>query len=159
MQEKDSIRQFYKNIMSWKGENVVLWVVAGICEIPLFIMMFIPYQVICVEEGWLIMAAMFGTFGAMLYLMPYVRFVENQKQYNILEKLRYLPIDLKKMKKYRLEKLVIFQSKIFGVSLVGQILFSVAVRGELNWKNICYVIVLGFLWPILSCLSYAYSGK
>lgn len=159
MKDNNLLEQFYKDLLRKKMENVALWVVAGIFEVPLFILLVIPYQVISVEKIWFVMAAMCGTFGTMFYLMPYVRFSENQKQHSLLEKLRYVPLDLERVKRFRAKKMIFLQGKIFLVAFIGQVFFSTIVRKEFGWLNIGYVILFGFIWPLVSCVPYAYWGK
>lgn len=151
-EEQKKVRAFYKNFLSWKAENVGMWIGAGLMETFFAISMMIPYQEIRLDKGVLAFPLMFGLLGPMLYLVPYRKFMEQQQWCNIYEKLKYLPIDKKEIRKMRAVYLFSFVGKIFPIVFVIQLLFSYWMFDEVTIQNIIYGILTGFVWPYLSNL-------
>lgn len=157
--EQIKVRKFYKEFLSWKADNVGMWIGAGIIEVLFVIMMMIPYPEMQTDMGFVAMPLMFGFFGPMFYIAPYITFREGQNSVSIYEKLKYLPIDYKEIKKMRLIKLVLFVTKIFPIILICQLFYTYFGFGAIRVEDVIYTILVGLLWPIVSNLPYAWLGK
>lgn len=157
--EQFKVRKFYKEFLSWKADNVGMWIGAGIIEVLFVIMMMIPYPEMQTDLGFVVLPLMFGFFGPMLYIAPYITFREGQTSVSIYEKLKYLPIDYREIKKMRLINLVLFAGKVFPVILICQLFFTYFGYGAIRVEDVIYAILLGIVWPIVSNLPYAWFRK
>lgn len=157
--EQLKVRKFYKEFLSWKADNVGMWIGAGIIEVLFVIMMMIPYPEMQADTGFVVLPLMFGFFGPMLYMFPYITFREGQNTVSIYEKLKYLPIDYREIKKMRLIKLVLFVVKIFPIILICQLFFCTFGFEMIRTEDVVYTILVGLVWPIVSNLPYALLGK
>lgn len=157
--EQLKVRKFYKEFWPWKADNIGMWIGAGIIEVLFVIMMMIPYPKMQADMGFVVLPLMFGFFGPMLYMVPYITFREGQNTVSIYEKLKYLPIDYKEIKKLRLIKLVLFAVKIFPIILICQLFFTYFGFGNIRIEDVIYVILVGLVWPIMSNLPYAWFNK
>lgn len=157
--EQIKVRKFYKEFWSWKADNVGIWIGAGIIEVLFVIMMMIPYPEMQTDMGFVALPLMFGFFGPMLYMVPYITFREGQNSVSIYEKLKYLPIDYKEIKKLRLTKLVLFVAKIFPIILICQLFFTYFGYGSIRGEDVVYAALVGLVWPVVSNLPYAWFSK
>lgn len=157
--EQQKVRKFYKEFLSWKAESVGMWLGAGIVETMFVISMMVPYQEMKYDMGFVALPWTFGWLGAMLYINPYLIFREEQNSVSIYEKLKYLPIDYREIKKMRTIYLIKFVMKIFPAAFVCQIAFSYFLFQEITFENIVYAVLTGLIWPIASNLPYVWHGK
>lgn len=157
--EQIKVRKFYKDFWSWKADNVGMWLGAGIIEVLFVIMMMIPYPEMQTDMSFVVLPLMFGFFGPMLYLVPYITFREGQNSVSIYEKLKYLPIDYREIKKMRVINLVFWVAKIFPIILICQLFFTYFGYGAIHVEDVIYTILMGLVWPIVSNLPYAWFSK
>lgn len=152
-EEQKMIRLFYKEFLSWKSENIGMWIGAGFVEMFLLISTMVPFQEVLgtseIEKTIIIMVAVVGWLAPFLYIMPYVTFKEEQKDCSITAKLKYLPVDIKEIQKMRVTYLLKFVVKQFLVALVLQILTSMYSYGEITWANVWYIVVAALVWPLV----------
>lgn len=157
--EQRKVRKFYKEFLSWKAENIGVWIGAGFIEVLFAVMMMIPYQEMLHDPGLFVFPVLFGWLGPMLYLKPYQTFAEGQQQCSIYEKIKYLPIDLKEIRKMRVVYLASFVGKIFPIMMILQLLCAYWSFKEITIANIIYAIGMGFVLPVLGNLPGAVIGK
>ena len=157
--EQRKVRAFCKEFLSWKAESVGMWIGAGILEVLYVIMMMIPYQEMKTDMAFIVFPLMFGYLGPMLYISPYLTFREGTNVVYIYEKLKYLPIDRKEIRKMRVTKLVLFVGKIFPIVCIVQLLFTYFGYGEILLEDIVYACLMGFIWPFATNLGYTWLGK
>lgn len=152
-EEQKMIRKFYKEFLSWKSENIGMWIGAGFVEMFLLLSAMVPFQEVLgtseIEKTMIIMVAVVGWLAPFLYIMPYVTFKEEQKDCSITAKLKYLPVDIKEIQKMRVTYLVKFVVKQFLAALVLQILTSMYSYGEITWANVWYIVVAALVWPLV----------
>ena len=157
--EQIRVRKFYKEFLSWKAEGVGMWLGSIIIEVFFVVMAVIPYQEMK-QDIWLVgLPMIFGFAGGALYVAPYITFFENQKSVSIYEKIKYLPIDYQEVKKMRLEKLMIFEARIFLIVLVCNLFFSYFGFGAIAAEDVAYVVLIGLVCPIVSNLPYVWFSK
>lgn len=94
-----------------------------------------------------------------MYIAPYITFREGTDTVSIYEKIKYLPIDYREVKKLRLKKLIQFVAKIFVIIFVCQMFFTFFGVGAIRGEDILYVILIGFVWPIISNFPYVWFSK
>lgn len=141
------IAEFFKEFHSWSATNVGVWLGAGFCTVLQGILLMIPYQGMA-KDNLDSLILLFGMWGAILYINPYVFFPEKGKQYRIYDKLRYFPVSLKQLRIFRLRKLGQFCSITFVVFLAGQLLFSYIGYREIGLGNLLYVVIGGLVIPL-----------
>ncbi|MBR3769436.1 MAG: hypothetical protein IKL06_02775 [Lachnospiraceae bacterium] len=157
--EQEKIFSFYKEFWSWKAENIGMWIGAGILEFLFGIFMMIPYAEMQSDMGMIVLPMLMGFGGGAMYIAPYITFREGQDTVSIYEKIKYLPIDYREVKKLRVKKLVLFVAKIFAVILAFKLFFSTYGTEWIRSIDIIYTILVGLVWPIVSNLPYAWFSK
>ncbi|MBQ8625538.1 MAG: hypothetical protein IJ419_05215 [Agathobacter sp.] len=156
-EEQKKVRKFYKDLHGWKVDTIGTWFGAGFLVMLMLVVCAIPVQEMLLEWKeehivWLMML-LFGPLAGLLYLRPYTSMSEmvytNQtKNVRIIDKLKYLPIDIKEIRKMKVIYLIKFFAKILPFALGLQILTSIASYGEITWMNVVYVLAIAFLWPV-----------
>jgi len=156
--EREQIYEsFYKELFSWKADNIGLWITAGLFEFFHGCMMSFPYQDMA-EDNMLGFSAFFGMWGVMCYISPYLQYTEQGKSTKLYDKLQYLPISLKELQTYRTKKLAIFCFKMFSIFLVLQLFFAFISYRMITLANILYVVICGFIIPfVISMLAVRFS--
>jgi len=157
--EQEKIFVFYKEFWSWKAENIGMWIGAGILEVLFGIFMMIPYSEMQSDMGFVVLPMIMGFGGAAMYIAPYISFREGTETVSIYEKIKYLPIDYREVKKLRLKKLMQFVAKIFVVIFVFKLFFSTFGTEMIRSIDILYTILMGLVWPIVSAFPYAWFSK
>ena len=157
--EQEKIVAFYKEFWSWKADNIGMWIGAGILEVLFGIFMMIPYSQMQSDMGFIVMPMLFGTGGAAMYIAPYITFREGADTVSIYEKIKYLPIDYREMKKLRVKKLVQFVTKIFMVIFGCQMFFTYFGVGIIRIEDVIYAVLVGLVWPIASTFPYVWFSK
>lgn len=162
-EEQRKVRKFYKDLHGWKVDTIGTWFGAGFLVMLMLVVCAIPVQEMLLEWKeeeefieWL-MVLLFGPLAGLLYLRPYTSVSEmvytNQaKNVRIIDKLKYLPIDFKEIRKMKVIYLIKFFAKILPFALGLQMLTSIASYGEITWMNVAYILVIAFLWPVLTNL-------
>lgn len=84
-----------------------------------------------------------------VYLDPYIRIKENNKQISIWNKLQYYPVDTWSIKKYLLKKAEGFTRKLFLVSLIIQLVVTIISCHTLAFGNVLYVFLVAYIYPML----------
>ncbi len=158
-EEQKKVRKFYKDFQGWKVDTVGTWIGAGFLVVLMLIVCAIPVQEILSEVAeemeavsWM-MLLLFGPLAGFLYLRPYTSVTEivytnRAKNVRIIDKLKYLPIDLKEIRKMKVTYLLKFFAKLFPFALGLQFLTSIGSYGKITWMNVVYVLVVAFLWPV-----------
>lgn len=145
--QQDILESFYKEFFSWSAKNIGLWLVTGIMIFLQGIFLWFPYQAMS-EMKLFGLVALFGMNAAANYIAPYLSFTEKGETVKVYDKLKYLPVSLRELQRFRCRKLVRFYGKVFLVFLAGQLFFSAVCYHEITWQNILYVTVLGLLLPL-----------
>lgn len=158
--EQRKVRNFYKDFQGWKVDTVGTWIGAGFLVMLMVIFCAVPAQEMLQGQsgdvgmlGW-IMVLMFGPLAGFLYLSPYTSVTEmvsggQVKNVRIIDKLKYLPIDLKEIRKMKVIYLMKFYAKIAPVCMILQVLTSLYSYGKITWVNVVYILVMAFAWPVL----------
>ena len=157
--EQKQVRSFYKEFLSWKAENIGMWIGAGFVEFLFLLFIAIPAQELFgdshAERLFLIYDVILGWLAPFLYIMPYVTFKEDKKDCSIAAKLKYLPVSLREIQKMRVWYVLRFVAIQFLVALVLQMLTSWFSYHEITWINIIYVLWSALVWPLITNLSVA----
>ena len=162
-EEQKKVRKFYKELLSWKADAIGTWIGAGFLVLFLVIGCSVPAQEMLLGAGedvdmmmWLI-TLMFGPLAGLLYLRPYTTmnemvYTNSPKNVRIIDKLKYLPIDLKEIRKMKITYLLKFYGKIVPFCMGLQILTSLYSYNEITWKNVLYIVMMAFVWPVMTNL-------
>lgn len=144
--QQEVLENFFKELFTWDMANVGFWLVTGLMELILGILLLIPAEELdSALKGILFMVSI---FGANWYLMAYLQIHDDGKPCKVYDRLKYLPVSLQQIRLFRLRKLVVFSTKMTTVFLVIQILALLLSR-EFTWACILYPICFGFLFPVV----------
>ena len=169
-EEQKKVRKFYKELLSWQTDAIGAWIGTGFLVLLMLIGCAIPAQEMLsrvgedVEElSWMIVL-MFGPLAGFLYLRPYTSITEmvytnDAKNVRIIDKLKYLPISLKEIRKMKVIYLLKFYTKIAPFCMGLQVLTSLYSYHEITWKNVLYIFVMAFVWPVVANLPMILSER
>ena len=168
--EQRKVRKFYKDLQGWKPDTIGTWIGAGFLVMFMLFGCAIPAQEMLSlgasdadMMGW-IMVLMFGPLAGFLYLRPYTSITEmvytnEAKNVRIIDKLKYLPISLKEIRKMKVIYLLKFYGKIAPFCMGLQFLTSMYSYNEITWKNVLYIFILAFVWPVVANLPMILAEK
>lgn len=169
-EEQKKVRKFYKDFQGWKMDIIGTWIGAGFLVLLMVIGCAVPAQeMFSIATGeadmlmWM-MVLMFGPLAGFLYLRPYTSVTEmvytnSPKNVRIIDKLKYLPISLKEIRKMKLIYLLKFYAKIAPFCMGLQILTSLYSYGEITWKNVLFILIMAFAWPVVVNLPMILSER
>lgn len=169
-EEQKKVRKFYKDFQGWKMDIIGTWIGAGFLVLLMVIGCAVPAQeMFSIATGkadmlmWM-MVLMFGPLAGFLYLRPYTSVTEtvytnSPKNVRIIDKLKYLPISLKEIRKMKVIYLLKFYAKIAPFCMGLQILTSLYSYGEITWKNVLFILIMAFVWPVLVNLPMILSER
>lgn len=169
-EEQKKVRKFYKDFQGWKMDIIGTWIGAGFLVLLMVIGCAVPAQeMFSIATGeadmlmWM-MVLMFGPLAGFLYLRPYTSVTEtvytnSPKNVRIIDKLKYLPISLKEIRKMKVIYLLEFYAKIAPFCMGLQILTSLYSYGEITWKNVLFILIMAFAWPVLVNLPMILSER
>ena len=158
-EEQQLLNEFYKKLLASNANTIGFWLLAGLMETFHLISMMVPYQEALLDKAYFTLPLAFGMLGTMLYLRPYCVVTEDGKQQRISEKLKYLPINRKELRRILVKRLFFFVLKIFPVLAAVQLLFAWFAFHSLCIGNFLHILILGFLWPFLAGLPFAAAQK
>lgn len=143
--QQEVLDSFFKELFTWDMANVGFWIVTGVMEFILGVLMFFPMEELREMYGLMWFASI---WGAGSYVMAYLQIQDNGKPCKVYEKLKYLPIFLQQIRLFRLRKLIVFSAKITVVFCVAQLISAIFTR-EFGLATILYPVCYGFVIPVL----------
>jgi hypothetical protein len=94
---------------------------------------------------------------AVVYLHKYFTFAENGKNSRLLDKLIYLPVDIREIRRVRFCYLLKFQAKAFVPCLAVQLLFAALFAADgIRPGNFLYAVWEAYLGPLLWNTGYIF---
>ena len=156
--EQRKVRKFYKEFLSWKADNIGLWIASGFMVVFFCVTMLISYEEILENMKLVMFPMLLGFLGPYFYLNPYITFREGTESYSIYERIKYLPIDYHEIQKMRAAYLAKFVGKVFLAVLFFQV-FLMFGAGGFTIENVLYVLLIGLVWPFVSNLPIAWFSK
>lgn len=162
--QEQRIQKFYKEFLSWSADNIGVWIGAGALEFLMGISCAVPLQEMLSDvDGdsrlMMVMLLALGSIGATLYIRPYVVFTEEKKSVSILEKVKFLPIDIGEIRRYRTKKMLFFLLKLFPVFLALQCATTYYSYGRITIWNVLYIMLVTVLIPFVLNLLYAIEPR
>ncbi|MBQ6787829.1 MAG: hypothetical protein IJO85_08910 [Lachnospiraceae bacterium] len=155
LKQEQKIEQFfeeYYRVKKWDKQSNDI--VAGIFIMIQILLMVLPVHTLWEEENRWILLTSIGTlsFCAPLFYMASYRLVkEGQQNVQMLsQKIKYLPVDMRALKKWRIRLLLQWVEKSFLACMLIQLLFSLIIIHKISWMNVVYVSIVAFVIPMLS---------
>lgn len=151
-EQEQKIEQFFHEYYkSKKWDKQSNDIVAGIFICIHIVLMMFPVQLLYTEENRFGLLLLIGTFGInspLYYMLSYRLLKEGQQKETVWHKLKYLPVELETLKKWRIRLLLRRGGKNFFVCLITQLLFSLIIIHRISWINVVYVGLVGFVIPM-----------
>ncbi len=155
LKQEQKIEHFfeeYYRVKKWDKQSNDI--VAGIFIMIQILLMVLPVQTLWEEENRWILLTSIGTlsFCAPLFYMASYRLVkEGQQNVQMLsQKIKYLPIDMWVLKKWRIRLLLQWVKKSFLACMIIQVLFSLIIIHKISLVNVVYASIVAFVIPVLS---------
>ena len=151
MNKQNIIRDFYKEFLSYRPESMGAMAGAFCLEVIYGIYMWVPFKYHTNMKVDVLML-LFGFFGTFLYLSIYLVYSELGQHYSIVEKMRYLPVSSREIKKFLVHKLWKYTGVAGAVFAIGQLALSLLIAKQLGWNEFAFSVGCGFLFPFSSNL-------
>lgn len=155
LKQEQKIEQFfeeYYRVKKWDKQSNDIG--AGIFIAIQILLMIFPIQTLWEEENRWILLTSIGTLSfcaPLLYIASYRLVKEGQQNVQMLsQKIKYLPIDMQELKKWRIRLLLQWVKKSFLACMLIQLLFSLIIIHKISWVNVVYVSIVAFVIPMLS---------
>ena len=97
----------------------------------------------------IVIVSMVGPLTAYMRINSLTLYTENQKGREILDLLKYHPIDRKEIKKYKIICMTKFMAKVLPFCMLAQIPATLYEYGKLSFINFLYIFIAVFVWPVL----------
>lgn len=153
-----TVEEFFHEFLSWRAESVGTWIGCGFLELLFIISMIVPLQEY--SDYTMVLSAVFmGVMGVLVYLRPYISFMENGKSQRIYQKIKYFPVALEELRRFRAKRVLRFTSAIAAPVGVIHLLAAQFAYGGIIWSNILVVVGVGFLLPFGFGLLLTYLEK
>ena len=165
--QQQLIQDFFKEYFTYDITNVGTWLAAGIFTFCHVIFLAVPYGDFAKDDfnknyinGELAPIMVFiVTFAVFFYLLPYISCTEKGRAGRIYDKLKYLPVSVQALRKFRFKKMINFVVKVFIVCAVLQIGISLLAFHRVLLGTFIYLGLYGFVLPFLVGLSTVYFTK
>ena len=152
--EKIKVNKFFDNFKKIDPNSWASWFFVGLCLLFLVIGCAAPAQAYweAKDDGdflMIIIVSMVGPLTAYMRINSLTLYTENQKGREILDLLKYHPIDRKEIKKYKIICMTKFMAKVLPFCMLAQIPATLYDYGKLSIINFLYIFVAVFAWPII----------
>lgn len=148
------VEAFYREYLNRSIYKAMMWMMCGIALLLGTVWITMPFSLMLesIKTGDILMLlflviCMISATGA--YLRPYDIYNENEKFYPIEEFLKYIPINHRDFCIVKTKKVAVFQTGVFFVSMIFQMVASVITRTFSIWC-IVYVFVVTFVIPFFA---------
>ncbi len=147
---------FFKEYFKKTNIHFGYWLAAGFLIGLSGLMVLFPYQTMRGEDSGIMIVAGFAQLsGAVMYLMAYRTCLNDKGMIMPLySRLQYLPISAEIISKYRFQKVLRFQTKVYLILQIGQLFFSIVTQHEVVWGNILYPLLACWVIPCAFMLVY-----
>lgn len=105
----------------------------------------------------LLLSYLWTVLGAQYFMAPYLQFREKKKTVTVLQKIIYLPVDIREIKIVWLGYLAVYIRKLFLLALVVQLLVSLLVYHAITFWNLLLVVCIAGLPLLINGLMIWYS--
>ena len=137
------------NVNGWAS-----WFFVGLCLLFLVIGCMAPAQAYLEarDDGDLLMVvivSLVAPLTAYMRINALTLYTEGQKGREILDILKYYPVDKREIKKYKILCMIKFMAKVSVVCMLAQMPATLYEYGRLSIINFLYIFVAVFAWPIV----------
>lgn len=143
--QENILEDFFQETKSY-NMSVELGFVVGFFEFIAGAMICLPYQDMA-NIAW--GAGVLALEGGSFYMQGFLMTSENGKQHAVCEKMKYLPVSIRNLRRWCFKKLVEFCGKGTLVFLGLQLFFSLVCYHELTLGNFLYPLLAGFVVPVI----------
>lgn len=155
LQEKEtnSLGEFFEILISGRNDLLSPNVAVVLFLCFSFVFMLIPWQVWMEDVEMVFITSLFFGISVSMYLNPYTRITESNRTASVLNKLKYYPADIRKIKKYLLIRTEKFVRRVFLTALVLQSVATLIAYQRLTFSNVLFVVVAAYIWPMINAFS------
>ncbi|MGN0142226.1 MAG: hypothetical protein ACI4AD_08350 [Roseburia sp.] len=158
-EQRKCIRSFDRKYLAECRNSGLDYLGIGMLGILSVILMMIPWQELRREVALTFLGIAFLiALPAVVYVSRYIVFMENGKKCVLMDKIKYLPVDLEQVFYVRMIYLLKFQAKFFALYLGIQLLFAWIFTGRAGIENIVYTAISGYMIPVLLGMLYLWQG-
>ncbi len=165
--QQSIIDDFYKEHFTYDISNIGCWIVAGLFGFVQIIFSAVPVQQMLKEGGddeFLGILAFLTIFPVFFYLEPFIIGQErygagNGRVKRLYSVIKYLPVSVKALRKYRFKKMLGFALKLLLICSILQIGISLLVFHRITWQNLAFLSIYDFLLPVAVGAAKVYFNK
>lgn len=152
--EETKVNEFYDRFKKVNVNGWADWFFVGLCLLFLVIGCMAPAQAYLeagddVEVLMVVIVSLVAPLTAYMRINALTLYTEDQKGREILDILKYYPVNRKEIKKYKIICMTKFMVKVAIVCMLAQIPATLYEYGSLSFINFLYIFVAAFAWPIV----------
>lgn len=152
--EATKVKEFYDKFKKLNMNDWASWFFVGLCLLFLVIGCAAPAQAYLeagddVEVLMVVMVSLVAPLTAYMRINSLTLYTENQKGREILDILKYYPVDKKEIKKYKIICMTKFMTKVSLVCMLAQMPATLYEYESLSLINFLYIFFATFAWPIV----------
>ncbi len=149
--QREKIREFERLQLSYQTNGIppqtAGWLGYLFCVLPSLY----PAQAFGEDKSMstvIFMLYLWVILGTQYYLAPYMQVKEQKKNVSVLQKLKYLPVDIREVKIVWMGYLLQYVKRIFVIALISQLSLSLLFYHEITGWNLLQVLTIAAL-PLL----------
>lgn len=151
--EETKVNAFYDRFKKVNVNGWASWFFVGLCLLFLIIGCMSPAQAYseASDAGLLmiVIVSLVAPLTAYMRINALTLYTEAQKGREILDILKYYPVDKREIKKYKILCMTKFMAKVAIVCMLAQIPATLYEYGNLSLVNFIYIFFATFAWPII----------
>ncbi len=152
--EERKVEDFFEKFKKINTNSWASWFFVGLCLLFLVIGCAAPVQAYLEgkdDVGFLmiVIVSMVAPLTAYMRINPLTLYTEGQKGREILDIVKYYPINRREIKKYKIICMTKFMAKVLPFCMLAQIPATLYDYGKLSIINFLYIFVAVFAWPVI----------
>ena len=152
--EETKVKDFFKKLKKLNTNSWASWFVVGLCLMFLVIGCVAPVQAYLEgkdDAGFLmiVIVSLVAPLTAYMRINSLTLYTEGQKGREILDILKYYPINKKEIKKLKIICMTKFMAKVLPICMLAQIPATLYDYGKLSIINFLYIFIAVFAWPVV----------
>lgn len=152
--EKIKVKRFFDDWKKIDTNSWASWFFVGLCLLFLVIGCVAPVQAYIEAKDtsdflMVVIVSMVAPLTAYMRINSLTLYTENQKGRDVLDLLKYHPVDRREIKKYKIICMTKFMAKVLPICMLAQIPATIYEYGKLSILNFLYIFGAIFVWPVI----------
>ena len=151
--EQEKVKKFFGKLLDNSVKKVASWALIWIFLFILMIMCMVPAQEIYSEtDGSSLLIpgvmAMLSFWTAAIRTYTYEHYADNQNARLMMDILKYHPVRMVDIRRYKMSVFLMFMGKVLVTALVLQVVITLIALRTLSIENFVHIFINIFLFPV-----------